>query len=154
MIKQVRDSNGNVVREFSPKVNRRVVDRRTARDLTGALVQVVSKEGTATRAAIPGFVVAGKTGTAQKIVDGQYVHDQFVSSFSGYFPAFDPQVCIFVLFDHPKGKDLYGGAVAAPVFRKMATRIASYLRIKPDQDIANDRIGHDTIQAAYQGGTP
>lgn len=131
MIKRVMDENGRVVREFFPFVRRRVVDQKAARGMTEALQQVVSKEGTAERAAVPGFVVAGKTGTAQKVVNGEYAHDQFVASFCGYFPAEEPELCIYVMLDNPKGKEYFGGKAAAPVFREIAIRTASYLNLRP-----------------------
>ena len=131
IIKRLVDENGRVVREFFPQVRHRVMDQQAARNMTKALRQVVSKEGTAERAAVPGFSVAGKTGTAQKVVNGQYAHDEFVASFIGYFPADDPELCIYVMLDNPKGKDYAGGVVAAPVFREIAERSASYLNLTP-----------------------
>lgn len=131
IVKRVTDSKGTTVREFFPQVRRRVIDQRAAHLTTEALKQVVSKDGTALKAAIPGFVVAGKTGTAQKWIDGAYSHVEFVSSFSGFFPANDPELCVYVMFDNPKGKDYYGGAVAAPVFHDISVRVASYLNLRP-----------------------
>ncbi len=132
VIKQVINQEGQVVREFFPQVRRRVVDQKAARLITEALKQVVSKEGTAARAAIPGFVVAGKTGTAWKVINGQYYDkEQVIASFSGYFPAENPELCIYVMLDNPKGKDTYGGAVAAPVFHDIAIRAASYINLRP-----------------------
>ncbi|MDD2708990.1 MAG: penicillin-binding protein 2 [Verrucomicrobiae bacterium] len=135
IIRRVVDGNGRVIREFFPQVRRRVVDPNAAHAMTDALCRVVSMTGTAQKAMVPGFSVAGKTGTAQKVVNGEYVHDQFFSSFCGYFPAEDPALCIYVMFDNPKGKEYYGGAVAAPVFREIAIRTASYLNLRPTQPI-------------------
>jgi len=148
IVKRVVDSNGNIIREFFPQVRRRVVDTKAAQETVEALKQVVSKAGTAVKAAIPGFEVAGKTGTAQKIVNGQYVHDHYVSSFAGFFPASDPELCIYVMLNDPKGKDIYGGAVAAPVFHDMAIRIASYLNIKPTLPIVPLQADNTLVQAA------
>ncbi len=131
IIKKVMDEKGCVVREFFPRVRRRVVDQKAARDLTEALKQVVSKEGTAAKAALPGFVVAGKTGTAWKWINGDYARDQYISSFVGFFPADDPELCIYVMLDNPKGKDRYGGSVAGPAFREIGMRVASYLNLRP-----------------------
>lgn len=144
IIKRVQDSKGRVIREFFPEVRRRVVDRKAARDMTRALCLVVSKEGTAAKAAIPGFDVAGKTGTAQKIVNGQYVHDQFVASFVGYFPARDPEVLIYVMLDHPKGRDYSGGAVAAPIFHDIGVRVASYMNLKPERSSPSTPVSSTT----------
>lgn len=131
IVRRVLDEKGVAVREFFPKVRRRVMDHKAARELTEALKRVVSQEGTAAKAAIPGFQVAGKTGTAQKLVNGQYAHDRHVSSFAGFFPANDPEVCIYVMLDTPKGKEQYGGSVAAPVFREIGARVASYMNLRP-----------------------
>jgi cell division protein FtsI (penicillin-binding protein 3) len=76
--------------------------------------------------------VAGKTGTAEKAEHGHYVQ-KFFSSFVGFFPADDPQVCISVVMDEPKDGH-YGGLIAAPVFHAIAERAANYLNIKPDPD--------------------
>ncbi len=131
IIKRVVDENGGVVREFFPKVRRRVVDQKAARQVTEALEQVVSKEGTAAKAALAGFKVAGKTGTAWKWFNGQYLPEEYISSFIGFFPADNPELCIYVMLDNPKGRDRYGGSVAAPTFREIALRAASYLNLKP-----------------------
>jgi len=131
IVKRVQKQDGTVVREFFPQVRRRVVDQKAANDMTAALSQVVSKEGTAAKAAIPGYVIAGKTGTAHKALNGKYSKDQYISSFCGYFPANQPEVCIYVMFDCPKGKEYFGGAVAAPIFKNIGQRVASYLNLKP-----------------------
>ncbi len=152
IIKRVVDQNGNVIREFFPQVRRRVVDEKAARETIEALRQVVSKAGTAAKAIIPGFDVAGKTGTAQKIVNGQYVHDSYVSSFAGFFPAGNPEICIYVMINDPKGKEYYGGTVAAPVFHDIAVRVGSYLNIKPTMPIGPGQGGTGIVQAANHGG--
>ena len=153
MIKRLVDENGNVVREFLPQVRRRVMDREAAREMTRALRQVVGKKGTAERAQVPGFAVAGKTGTAQKVVHGRYAHDQFAASFIGYFPADDPELCVYVMLDSPKGGEYTGGAVAAPVFREIAAQSASYLNLKPSRRLfpPNDA---GVLPAANMGRLP
>ena len=93
------------------------------------LVSVVSAQGTARRAEIKGFYVAGKTGTTQKIIDGKYSNRHHVASFSGYFPADNPKVAITVVVDEPKmdmGRLGYGGIVAAPSFRRIGESIIAY----------------------------
>jgi len=96
-----------------------------------ALKTVVSPEGTAPKAALEHYVVAGKTGTAQKAENGHYVHDKFFSSFVGFFPADNPELCISIMLDEPK-QGYYGGQTAAPVFKQIAERAANYLNIRPD----------------------
>jgi len=98
---------------------------------------VATKDGTAAEAAMKNYVVAGKTGTAQKAENGVYVSGKFVSSFIGFFPADDPEVCISVVMDEPK-EGYYGGKVCGPVFREIAERCASYLNIPADPSLATN----------------
>jgi len=79
------------------------------------------------------YTVAGKTGTAQKAIGGQYVSGKYFSSFIGFFPANNPELCISIVMDEPK-EGYYGGQVAAPIFKQIAERAASYLNIRPDKD--------------------
>jgi len=79
------------------------------------------------------YVVAGKTGTAQKVENGTYSTDKYIASFIGFFPADNPQVCISIVMDEPK-EGYYGGLICGPVFREVAERCASYLNIPPDQN--------------------
>ena len=87
-------------------------------------------EGTGTQAAIPGYTVAGKTGTAQKAENGRYV-TKYVASFVGLVPAKNPRLAILVMVDEPHG-DIYGGVVAAPAFRDIARFDLQYLEVPPD----------------------
>src|ERR1051325_7452586 len=96
------------------------------------LNSVVSPEGTAAKAALEHYTVAGKTGTAQKAEHGVYVPGKYFSSFIGFFPADDPELCISVTIDEPKGGH-YGGDTAAPVFKQIAERAANYLNIRPEE---------------------
>ncbi len=77
-------------------------------------------------------MLAGKTGTAQKVVDGTYSDTQYVASFVGFAPADDPQLLVAVIVDDPKGGDYYGGTVAAPAFGEIASFALPYLGIAPD----------------------
>lgn len=120
------------VKRTPSRVRRRVVSEATAKEMTRILREVVSETGTAEQAAIPGYAVAGKTGTAQKIdrATGRYSADRFVSSFVGFAPAEDPAVAILVMIDEPEG-EAWGGTVAAPVFAVIAKEALHYLRIPP-----------------------
>ena len=93
--------------------------------------------------------MAGKTGTAEKVEHGQYVRKYF-SSFIGFFPADNPEVCISVVMDEPKDGH-YGGKVAAPVFHEIAERAANYLNIKPDIETAPPQIT-DLTAGGWAGG--
>jgi len=118
---------------FSPVEIGQAISPEAAAQLVTALKKVVTKDGTADGAALEHFTVAGKTGTAQKVVPGQgYVKGKFYSSFIGFFPADAPELCISVVLDDPKGT-YYGGQTAAPIFRNIAERAASYLKLKPDR---------------------
>jgi cell division protein FtsI/penicillin-binding protein 2 len=134
LVKRLEDADGNVIQQYAPQSVRRVVTEETAKEMVEALKTVVSKDGTAPLAAITNYVVAGKTGTAQKVVDGKYANDRFVVSFIGFFPADNPEVCISIVMDSPKeGGKAFGGALCGPVFHDIAERCASYLNIPPDQ---------------------
>jgi len=134
LVKELDDANGNVIQRYAPQSVRRVVTEDTAKEMVKALKTVVSKDGTAPLAAITNYVVAGKTGTAQKVVDGKYSSDHFFVSFIGFFPADNPQICISVVMDSPKeGGHAFGGALCGPVFSEIGKRCASYLNIPPDE---------------------
>jgi cell division protein FtsI (penicillin-binding protein 3) len=134
LVKELDDAGGNVVQRYAPQSVRRVVTEDTAKEMVKALKTVVSKDGTAPLAAITNYVVAGKTGTAQKVVDGKYSSDHFFVSFIGFFPADDPQICISIVMDSPKeGGHAFGGALCGPIFSEIGRRCASYLNIPPDE---------------------
>ena len=107
----------------------RVVSTHTAERMMSMFRDVVL-EGTGTQAAIPGYTVAGKTGTAQKPENGHYV-SKYVASFVGLVPAKKPRLAILVMVDEPHG-DIYGGVVAAPAFRDIARFDLQYLEVPPD----------------------
>ena len=100
-----------------------------------ALVSVVEKGGTGTRAALEGYVVAGKTGTAKKPRDPRnlgYHSSRYVVSFMGFLPADNPKLAGIIIVDDPKGDEkLYGGTVAAPVFKEIAMKAMPYLGVEP-----------------------
>lgn len=133
IVKRIVDESGHPVQENRPQLVRRVISTHTAKTVTTILERVVSKEGTGLRAAIYGFSVAGKTGTAQKVdpETRHYSRDKFVSSFVGFAPADQPRLVILVVVDEPQGRT-YGGVVAAPVFREVGTWALNYLKVNPD----------------------
>lgn len=131
LVDRIRHPAGGVERtEPSPK--RRVVRPPAARRVVEALKRVPTAEGTAPKAAIPGYEVAGKTGTAQKWVDGGYSRKHFVSTFIGFVPAESPAFVLMVTVDDPdREKGYYAGTVAAPTFRRIAKRTLRYLDAAP-----------------------
>jgi cell division protein FtsI/penicillin-binding protein 2 len=135
IIKEIRDETGEVVYRFGPSVVHRVMSERTARTMAQLLTGVVSEEGTAPTAAIPGYEVAGKTGTVRKIIDHNYSDHHHVASFIGFFPASRPQVEITVVVDdadaHSPGGIAWGRLVAAPSFKHIGEQLIPYLDITP-----------------------
>jgi cell division protein FtsI (penicillin-binding protein 3) len=110
---------------------RRVISPRVAADVRGMLEGVLAPGGTASEVSVPGYTLAGKTGTAEKAVDGGYSEFRFVASFMGFAPAHDPRLLVAVIVDEPQG-DIYGGSVAAPAFGEIASFALPYLGISPD----------------------
>lgn len=118
-------------REPEPRKRQRVVSRQVSEQMMSMLRGVVL-EGTGTAAAIPGYTVAGKTGTAAKIdANGRYSHSRYVASFVGLVPATKPRLVIMVMVDEPHGS-IYGGDVAAPAFREIARFNLQHLEVPPD----------------------
>jgi cell division protein FtsI/penicillin-binding protein 2 len=137
IVSRITDPTGRVVATYSPEVQRQVVRPETCRKVIPALQDVVAA-GTAKSAVVPGFKVAGKTGTAQKIdPKGGYMSGHYVSSFIGFLPADDPKFVLLVTLDDPtvKGELAFGGRTAAPVFSQIAARAVSYMDLKPTEPV-------------------
>lgn len=131
LMKEVIAPDGRVLKVTKPLRIRRVLSEATARALTDLLKMVVT-EGTGTLAALEGYEVAGKTGTAQKLdpATGRYSRRKLIASFVGFVPASAPKLLILVMIDEPKG-EAWGGTVAAPAFREIASGALKYLKIPP-----------------------
>jgi cell division protein FtsI (penicillin-binding protein 3) len=132
LVKEVSRDSADSVLVNKPKLIRRVVREETATIMRELLNGVVQTGGTGAAAGVPGYEVAGKTGTAQKFDWEQhaYSNDKYVTSFVGFLPANNPEFVIAVSIDEPKGI-VYGGTVAAPTFRRMASGIVQHLKIPP-----------------------
>ncbi|HWO89743.1 MAG TPA: penicillin-binding protein [Gemmatimonadales bacterium] len=117
LLREVRDSRGNLRYAHRPRPVRRVVAPEVAAQLARMLRGVV-EEGTGRGAALGNYSVAGKTGTARRVVDGRYEEGRYTASFVGLFPAVEPQLVLVVKIDDPRG-DYFGGATAAPVTRSI-----------------------------------
>ena len=115
----------------TPPAGHRIISARTAASLRAMLRGVLADGGTASGADIPGYDLAGKTGTAQVVVDGKYSSSEYVASFIGMVPASDPKLVVAVVVDEPHG-DIYGGSVAGPAFQKIVGWAVPYLGIDPD----------------------
>ncbi|MFO7601975.1 MAG: penicillin-binding protein [Candidatus Desulfacyla sp.] len=136
VVKKIVDETGRVIEETRPKVVRRVISVRTAKTVTSILEGVAGGEGTAEKAAINGFKVAGKTGTSQKVDPStkQYSRSKYIASFVGFVPSDRPRLVISVLIDEPKGV-AYGGLVAGPVFSEIGSWALNHLRVNPEPSL-------------------
>ena len=117
---------------YLPHARARAIKSSTATQVAQLLRAVCGKGGTAPIADIPGYEVAGKTGTTQKLINGKYSTSHHVASFSGFFPVNDPRLAITVIIDDPQGEGVaYGGKVSAPIFREVAENCIRWLEIPP-----------------------
>jgi cell division protein FtsI (penicillin-binding protein 3) len=149
IVREIVEKTGRRV-AFERPQGTRVISAETARAVRLMMEEVTKKGGTAEQAAIPGFSVAGKTGTAQKIdpVTRAYSHELYTSSFVGFVPAESPEVVILVMIDEPKGS-YYGGVVAAPAFRQIALAALASREVFPD-----DAAARDAFLASYRPVAP
>jgi cell division protein FtsI (penicillin-binding protein 3) len=159
LIKRVTDGTGVTLTEAASRVRRDVVPGHVARLVAEMLVAVTEGEGTGVEAAIPGFRVAGKTATAQKIdpATGKYTDTHYVASFVGFVPAERPRLAIAVVLDEPMGGNYAGGSVAGPVFRRVGEMALRYLGVTPRgttqvklSDLSDRAKDGDQAQSAYQ----
>jgi len=135
IVSDIISPNGQIIKRLSPRVERRIISRKTAAQVTDILKTVVEEGGTATKAYIQGNLVAGKTGTAQ-IFDHKkrrYSRDKHISSFVGFVPADDPRLALIVIIYEPKGGS-YGGVVAAPVFKNIIEHTFAYMNVPMERD--------------------
>src|SRR3984893_12816075 len=139
IVKSITTSDGKTVSTLAPVVLRQVISPQTARQIGDALRGVVSDRGTAAAAAVPGFIIAGKTGTAQKVdPHGGYEKGKYVVSFSGYLPADHPEFVGLVVLDDAqtsKPELNYGGLVAGPISSLLAEQAGRYLDLQPHEEI-------------------
>ncbi|MCX7590968.1 MAG: penicillin-binding protein 2 [Kiritimatiellae bacterium] len=142
VIRRVISNDGKVLLDSCPERLSQPVSYNTAATMRRLLVRVTEPGGTGRRAQVPGYEVAGKTGTAQKAVGGRYCDGLYVASFVGFLPASDPEVGIIVVLDEPQDA-YYGGTVAAPVFARIATQTMRYLGISPSpgMEVAKRDVG-------------
>lgn len=150
LVDRLEDPEGNVVAKYQPQAMRQVIRPEAAAQMVRALKTVVTREGTAYKARLEHYTCAGKTGTAQKPENGGYSHDKYYSSFIGFFPADQPEVCVSIVMDYPK-HGYYGGEVCGPVFQRIAERIGNYLNLKPDVEPAAPAEGR--LAARLPGAT-
>ena len=137
LVKKVLSNSGEIIQTNSPCVVRQVVSANTAGVVKKMMARVVhQKEGTGTKAAIPGYRICGKTSTAQKVARNKkgYSSSRYTAAFAGFAPFDNPALAILVVVDEPK-KNHYGGIVAAPAFKDIMARSFNYLNIPPQTDM-------------------
>jgi stage V sporulation protein D (sporulation-specific penicillin-binding protein) len=131
LVKEIRDVEGNLIRSIEPEPIRQVISKESSEELRYILETVVN-EGTGSNAKIEGYKIAGKTGTAQKILPGGgYSRSQYIASFAGFAPADNPKIAVLVVVDSPEGV-YFGGQVAAPVFKNVVLDTLRYLGVPPE----------------------
>jgi cell division protein FtsI (penicillin-binding protein 3) len=131
VVQAITDHNGRLIKSFGPKRIRRAISEKTARTLSRIMQTVITEGGTWVNAALEGYSVCGKTGTAQKIDgNGRYSYEKYVASFVGFAPVENPKISVLVVVDEPQ-KQHYGGTVAAPAFKTIAQKTLDYMHIAP-----------------------
>lgn len=135
IVKQIVNADGSVYRETGREEVRRVLDSATDKTLVGLLEQVVAAGG-GSKAAVKGYRIAGKTGTAQKINEKTigYMDGRYIASFCGFAPVEDPEIVVLVVIDDPSAGEFYGGQIAAPVARDIFSQLLRFLHISPSSD--------------------
>lgn len=147
------DENGtpSVIKEVEPKAVKQVISQETSRKLRPILESVVTT-GAGKRAYIEGYHLGGKTGTAQKVIDGKYVYGRYISSFSAIAPCNDPKLAIIVSIDEPDPSNYYSGSTATLIAKQIFEDIFRYLDIQPDtQDINNPKVNREVVVPEIRG---
>lgn len=137
LAKEISGSDGEVLEVKDPGRVLQVISLKTSQELCAALEQVVAK-GTGRQAFVPGYRLAGKTGTSNKVVDGVVAEGRYLAWFIGFAPANDPRLALLVMIDEPKGA-YYGGQIAAPVFSGVMRDVLRYLEVPPQEEPAEDQ---------------
>ncbi len=132
----------SLIRRDDAPAGEQLINPHTARAVREMMTGVVERGGTATRAAVPGYSVAGKTGTVHKVGPQGYERDRYMGLFAGIIPATDPRLVAVVVIDDPRGGVYYGGAVAAPVFANVMSEAMRLLAIPPEESIEEPLPAH------------
>ncbi len=150
LVKELRDSDGNIVKKFEPEVVRTVISKKTSETVRDILEDVVSTpNGTGNNAYIKGYRVGGKTGTSQTTQENVYI-----ASFCGFAPADDPAIITLVALFDPKGESYYGGAIAAPLAGKIMEDTLNYLQVErkyTQEDL--EKMAKDVFVPEVRGNT-
>ncbi len=133
IVSRIIDSKGETIKEYEPKVIRRVISNETSRQLKGIMKSVV-ETGTGTRPRLNNFDAAGKTGTAQKVEpSGRYSHRDYIASFVGFAPVKNPVITVCVMVDTPRRRGYFGGTVSGPVFKHICDNTLRYLEVEQEK---------------------
>lgn len=134
IVKQIVGEDGTVIKQTTPTVLRRVIKEETSAQVR-ELLEAVVKEGSGRNAQVPGYRVGGKTGTAQKYVDGKVSSGSLIASFIGFAPADDPKYLVLILVDEPQVGVIFGSTVAAPFVKDVLQDTLMHYGIKPSEDV-------------------
>ena len=144
IVEKITDPNSRIPNRFKPQKVRRVISVRTARIVKNIMKAVVTKGGTGVNAALEGYSVGGKTGTARKFDEnGRYSNTKHIASFIGFAPVDNPQIAVLVVVDEPQDQ-YYGSIVAAPLFKEIAQQTLTYLNVPPDGSGVKLRVPQDS----------
>lgn len=145
LVKEIIDDNGKIVKEIEPEIIRKVISESTSETMLELMETVVS-EGGGKNAAVPGYKIGGKTGTASKIIDGSYVDGKYIGSFVGVGPIEDPELVVLAIVDDPEGV-YYGGTTAAPIVKEIFEKSFEYLNIAPsdEEELESSNLDFSTI---------
>ncbi len=130
LVKAYTDNQGNIVEEINPKMVRQVISQETSEKMMEIVESVVS-EGSGKAAYIPGYRIGGKTGTAQKVIDGKYAQGKYICSFIGIAPTDDPQIVVLAIVDEPTGVSAFGSTTAGPIVKQIMNDSLKYLGVEP-----------------------
>lgn len=130
LVKAYTDNKGNITEEIEPKVVRNVISEETA-DEVMELAESVVRLGGGKAAYLPGYRVGGKTGTAQKVIDGRYAQGKYICSFMGIAPTDDPQIVVLAIVDEPTGVSAFGSTTAGPIIKEIMSDALPYLGVEP-----------------------
>lgn len=144
LVKEVTDSSGQVLETKASGKIHQIISQQTSDELRAALEKVIS-QGTGRAAYVPGYRLAGKTGTSNKVVNGVTAENKYCAWFIGFAPANNPELALLVMIDEPKGA-YYGGVIAAPVFSNIMRDVLRYLEVPPqDEPQTEDQSDYVTV---------
>lgn len=130
LVRKLMSETGEIITKTEPTIIRQAVSSETSQQMREILEAAVA-EGSGRRASVPGHRIGGKTGTAQKVVNGRYEPGKYIASFFGFYPADDPEIGILVIVDEPRGERFFGGEIAAPIAGEIFREIIRYRDFKP-----------------------